>query len=366
MATHKRIDRVFLVAVLTLVVIGFFIFVSASLGLLARDGASFASVAFSQLFLGIILGLVALTITTNIHYRFWRKYAFYIFLFSAGAALLVFIPGFGFEHAGARRWLDFGLFSFQPAELLKIGFVIYFATWLSGMRNKINSFQFGLLPFLVIISIVAFIMLAQPDTGTFLVIFSAGIAMYIVAGARSRDIVILVLIALFGMALVAHTRPYVLDRLLTFVNPASDPLGSSYQLNQSLIAIGSGEIFGRGFGQSVQKFQYLPEPIGDSIFAVAAEEFGFVGAAALILLLLFIAYRGLMIAIRAPDYFSGLLAVGIVILIVAQSLANIASMLGVLPLTGLPLLFVSHGGTALFFALAEVGILLNISKYRRR
>ena len=153
-------------------------------------------------------------------------------------------------------------------------------------------------------------------------------------------------------------------RITTFINPAADPLGAGYQIQQSLIAIGSGGIFGRGFGQSIQKFNYLPEPIGDSIFAVYGEEFGFVGCVLLILLLCFFALRGLKIAARAPDVFGGLLVVGIVILIMTQSFLNIAAMLGVLPLSGLPLIFVSHGGTALFFALATVGIVLNVSRSR--
>jgi len=153
---------------------------------------------------------------------------------------------------------------------------------------------------------------------------------------------------------------------MTFLDPVRDPSGASWQLQQSLNAIGSGKIFGRGFGQSIQKFRYLPEPIGDSIFAVAAEEFGFVGSVLILLMFALFCVRGLQISARAPDYFSGLLVLGLVILITFQSLINIASMLGVFPLTGLPLLFISHGGTALFFALFEVGIILNISKFMKK
>ena len=156
-----------------------------------------------------------------------------------------------------------------------------------------------------------------------------------------------------------------MDRILTFLNPSSDPLGNGYQIQQSLIAIGSGHIFGRGFGQSVQKFDYLPEPMGDSIFAVFAEEFGFMGALLLLSLFIFFAFRGLKIATHSPDQFGGLLVVGIVILIVSQSFINIGSLIGIFPLTGLPLLFISHGGTALFFALVGVGIVLNVSRYAK-
>jgi cell division protein FtsW len=181
-----------------------------------------------------------------------------------------------------------------------------------------------------------------------------------------RHIGIVALVLLIGLGVLIWTKPYLAARVATFLNPAADPQGAGYQIQQSLIAIGSGGALGRGFGQSVQKFSYLPEPIGDSIFAVAAEEFGFIGGAALVLLFLFLILRGLRLTARAPDPFSGLLALGIVILIGASAFTNIASMLGVIPLSGLPLAFVSHGGTALVIALVEAGILLNISRYQRQ
>jgi cell division protein FtsW len=362
---RRQIDRPFLLTVIILVVAGFFIFTSASLGLLAREGASFSSVAFSQLFLGIFMGSVALIITSSIRYRFWKKYALYIFITSAIVTLLVFVPWLGREFNGATRWLELGPVSFQPAELLKIGFVIYLAAWLSKIKGRTRGISYGIIPFVIILGIVGAILLRQPDTGTFFVIVAAGMGMFIAAGARWREILYIIGGAVVSVGTLAYFQPYIKSRIVTFINPNFDPLGASYQIKQSLIAIGSGEIFGRGFGQSIQKFKFLPEPIGDSIFAVAAEEFGFIGSVIIISLFIFLALRGLKIAGRAPDHFGGLLAVGIVILIVSQSFINIGSMLGVVPLTGLPLLFVSHGGSALFFALAEVGIILNISKYQR-
>jgi cell division protein FtsW len=362
----KKIDRPFLITVIILVVLGFFIFTSASLGLLAREGgARFSSVAFSQFFLGIFLGAIALIITLRVKYTFWRKYAFYIFIASAFITLLVFVPGLGREFSGAQRWLDFGFITFQPAEMLKIGFVIYFAAWLTNAKDKLHIIGHGIIPFIILLAITGGILLSQPDTGTFLVILTTGIAMFIAAGARWRDIFALGAISSAGFTFLAYFQPYIKERIITFINPANDTLGSGWQIKQSLIAIGSGEIFGRGFGQSVQKFQYLPEPVGDSIFAVAAEEFGFIGSIIILTLFLFLAFRGLKIASKAPDNFSGLIVVGIVILIVSQSFINIGAMLGVMPLTGLPLLFISHGGSALLFALAEVGIVLNISKFRK-
>ena len=174
------------------------------------------------------------------------------------------------------------------------------------------------------------------------------------------------LVAVIGLGALAVARPYVLDRLTTFVDSSQDPLGSSYQVRQSLIAIGSGNMFGRGFGQSVQKFNYLPEPTSDSIFAVYAEEFGFLGSALLLVGFVVFALRSLYVSVRAPDMYGGLIVVGIAILVIAQSFLNIGAMLGVLPLTGLPLIFVSHGGSALFMALASIGILLNVSRFAQK
>jgi cell division protein FtsW len=195
-------------------------------------------------------------------------------------------------------------------------------------------------------------------------IFS-GLCMYIVAGAKMRDLGIIVLIGVIGLAGLFATRPYIKERFMTFLNPAENSLGAGYQIQQSLIAIGSGQVFGKGFGQSIQKFNFLPEPIGDSIFAVAAEEFGFVGSITLIFLFIYFAMRGFKIAANVPDSFGMLLTVGLVVLIISQSFMNIAAMLGIIPLSGLPLLFVSHGGTALFFTLFAIGILFNISKHQK-
>ena len=358
-----RVDRPFLITVAILVVVGFLIFTSASLGLLAREGARFSSVAFSQIFLGIFLGSLALLAISNIHYKYLQKYSLAIFALSIITTLLVFVPGLGFEFNGARRWLLIGSMSVQPAEFLKLAFVIYFAAWLSGNRDKLHSFFYSVIPFVILMGIIGMVLLSQPDTGTLLVMLAAGFGMFFAGGARWRDVAILIGVSLSGAVLLVLSRPYIMDRILAFIDPSRDPLGASYQIQQSLIAIGSGELFGRGFGQSIQKFSFLPEPFGDSIFAVTAEEFGFIGSSLLIMLFLFLALRGLKIAVRAPDHFSGLVVVGIVILIVFQSFINMASMLGIFPLTGLPLLFVSHGGSALFFALLGIGIILGISRY---
>jgi cell division protein FtsW len=219
---------------------------------------------------------------------------------------------------------------------------------------------------MLILTVVGSLLLNQPDTDTFAVIMFAGFAMFLVAGGKWRHVFALIIFAIIGLLIIASVRPYVKQRLLTFINPAENAQTSGYQIQQSLIAVGSGGFAGRGFGQSIQKFNFLPEPIGDSIFAVAAEEFGFVGATGIILLFVFFTVKGLRIAIKTHDLFGRLLVVGIVILIVSQAFLNIGAMLGVLPLTGIPLPFVSHGGTALLITLGMVGIVLNVSRHEKQ
>lgn len=363
---HHGIDKILLVITGFLVIVGFFIFTSASLGLLARDGASFTSVAFSQIVFGIIGGSIALFFSSAIHYRIWRKYAVYIFLASIALTLLVFVPGFGFSHGGATRWLSLGTFTFQPAEVLKIGFIIYMATWLSGVYKKIDSWKYGTLPFFGITGAVGIVLLLQPDTDTFIIMGMAATAMFITAGGKWSHVITIGVAAVVLVALLVITRPYIKDRIMIFIDPSLDPQGAGYQIKQSLIAIGSGQITGRGFGQSIQKFEYLPEPIGDSIFAVYSEEFGFLGSSVLIMLITAFALRGFKIAARATDLFGMLLVVGIMTMITTQSFLNIAAMLALVPLSGLPLPFISHGGTALLVTLGAVGLVLNVSKYQRR
>ena len=366
MRNKTSLDPILLSLVLILVLGGFLIFASASLGLLARSGASFSSVAFNQFFFGIVGGGIAMFLTSSIHYRHWRKYAFYIFLLTCIIGMLVYVPGLGFTFGGATRWISIGGFTLQPAELLKLGFIIYMATWLSGIHHKISTFKGGTLPFLGILAIPGAILLGQPDTDSFLIIAAAGTAMFITAGGRWRDVFLLILLGVVMIAILAFSRPYVMDRLTSFMDPMQDPQGSGYQANQSLIAIGSGGVFGRGYGLSIQKFEYLPEPIGDSIFAVFAEEFGFIGTTTLILLFSIFTFRGYRIATEARDLFGMLLVVGFMTFIVSQAFLNMASMVGIAPISGIPLPFISHGGTALLATLAAVGIVLNVSKYRTK
>ena len=361
----RSVDKIFLGLVITLAIIGILMFISASLGVLAKNEAKFYGVLFNQIALGVIGGVAVMVGCMRLDYKIWRKYSFIIFVTSIVLTLLVFVPGLGFKHGGAQRWLSLGPISLQPAEFLKIGFVIYFAAWLSWVKHRKQDFKFGILPLVILLGIIAAVLFKQPDTKSFILIVVAGCAMLFASGVSWKYIAGLALVAMIGLGSLAMFTPYLKDRVKTFLDPSHDISGSSYQLNQSMIALGSGGVFGRGYGQSIQKFSYLPEPQGDSIFAVVGEEFGFLGSTLLILLFVAFALRGLRIAARAPDLFSRLLVTGIVILLIAQSFLNIASIVGVFPLTGVPLVFISHGGTSLLLALAAVGIVLNISRYQK-
>ncbi len=359
---HPPVDRTLLSTVALLAVAGVFIFFSASLGLLAYDSESFTSVATSQIVLGLGGGFIALLITMRVPYRFWRGVSLYLFGAAVVMCFFVFVPHLGVVLNGARRWIDIGPITFQPSEFLKIAYILYLATLLSGAKNRINDIRVGLIPFLGVTAIVGATLIVQPDTGTFIVIAASGLAMFFAAGASWRDLGLILLAGMLGMAILVAFRPYVAQRFVTFLHPANDAQGSGYQVQQSLLAVGAGEGFGRGFGQSIQKFGKLPEPISDSIFAVFAEEFGFFGSFVLISLYLTFALRGFWVAARSPDLFGALIATGIVVLILGESLLNIGAMIGILPLSGFPLVFISHGGSALLIALGAAGILLAVSR----
>ncbi|MEX0909773.1 MAG: FtsW/RodA/SpoVE family cell cycle protein [Candidatus Paceibacterota bacterium] len=361
---RRGADRTLFVIVLSTVLFGFLIFMSAALGLYARDGATFSSVMQTQA-LGVLFGFAALLVGSVMPYTFWKKISVPLFITSVMLMILVVTPGVGFIHGGSQRWIDLGFASFQPADIFKISLVILYAGWIVKHRSRIGEFTHAVLPLGILFGISTVLLGLQPKFGTLLVVASALLSMFLVSGTRLKHILLLVLVALPLFAGVTYSIPYVQDRIDTFLDPSADPLGGGYQIEQSLIAIGSGGGFGRGYGQSIQKFNFLPEPIGDSIFAVAAEELGFVGSVTIIILISLFTYRGLVIAAKAPDQFARLLVLGLVILITAQSFINIAAMVGLFPLSGMPLVFISHGGTAMATALGSVGIILNVSKYSK-
>ncbi|MEI6494955.1 MAG: putative lipid II flippase FtsW [bacterium] len=363
MRIHNRPDKFLFIIIIVLSLVGLFVFISASLGLLNRDGASFGLVALKQASI-LLFGFILMILVSKIDFHFWQRWAMPIFVSSVLMTALVFVPGIGFEHGGARRWLDIGPASFQPSEFLKLGIIVFLATWYGVKKDRAQSVRFGLVPFLLVSAVAYLLLKYQPDTGTFLVTAITALGIFILAGARWRYLFLILLLGVIAISIHIYQEPYAMNRIKTFLNPSNDITGSSYQINQSMIAIGSGGLLGRGFGQSIQKFKFLPEPIGDSIFAVASEEFGFVGASLIVLLYLTFAAWGLKIMGKNSDPFGRLLGCGLVILITVQAFINISAMLGLIPLTGVPLMFISHGGSALLMALLEAGIILNISRYK--
>lgn len=359
----RTIDIPFLLALCALLVFGLLIFTSAAMGLLARDGgASFTSVAASQLLFGFLCGGILLTFFARLDYRLLRQYTPYLFGFAIFLSLLTFVPHVGLSLKGASRWIVLGPFSFQPEEVLKFATILFLAAAYASNVRGVRTFRGGILPLGLIAGSAAAILLVQPDTAGAVIISMACVSMLFAGGGKLWHFGLLFLVGVLAITAAAFTYPHVAQRLHTYLDMSADPQGTGYQIQQSLIAVGSGGVTGRGFGQSIEKFSYLPEPIGDSIFAVAGEEFGFIGSTVLVFMFALFGILGLRIAARAPDPFGGLIVVGLVILITGQSLFNIASTLGLVPLIGVPLIFVSHGGTALAFALAEVGVILSVSR----
>lgn len=362
----KAVDTPFLLVFCTLILCGLLIFTSAALGLLAKNsGATFNSVAVNQLLLGFVCGSIGLVILSRLDYRAWKKYTPYMFAGAMLLTMLTFVPGIGLELKGAARWVSIGSFSFQPVEILKFATVLFLAAIFAARYKKIDTWQGGILPLVLVAGSASAILLLQPDTHGLVMIVLSAAGMLFAAGGRISYLALLGVGCVLVIGVAALQRPYLMQRFETFLNQGSDPLGAGYQTQQALISVGSGQLTGRGFGQSIEKFSYLPEPIGDSIFAVAAEEFGFIGSSLLVLLYTAFAVLGLRIAARAPDPFGGLIVVGLIILIVGQSFLNISSILGLIPVSGLPLIFVSHGGTALAVSLAQVGVILSVSRHMR-
>lgn len=362
---RKPVDKLFLSTTIFLILTGLFVFSSASLGLLAREGITFSAVILNQLF-GLFVGTIAMVVAMYIPPSFIHKYALHLFGAAALLTLLVYIPGVGSTHGGASRWIDLGAVTLQPAEALKIGFIFAFAAWIAATKQYIRTWKLGVVPLCFLLGICALLLVFQPDLGTFLVIAGTAMGMFIAGGGKWTHVATITGGAAGALLILGFTFDYVQRRLMTFLDPAADALGAGYQIQQSLIAIGSGQWTGRGFGQSVQKFNFLPEPVGDSIFAVFAEEWGFIGACFLIALFVAFALRGFKIAGGATTVFGSMTTVGIILMITIQSFINIAAMLGIFPLTGMPLLFVSQGGTALMIAMGAVGVVLSISRNERK
>lgn len=364
MAQPKKVDYLLLSYFAMLLLFGLVMLASASSPVgheKFNDGYFFIK---RQLLLGVLPGLVLFFFFAKWPYQNLRKISLLFFIGAIFLLLLVFIPGVGQAFGTVNRsWITLWGFSFQPAEFAKLGLIIYLAALLVGKGRELADFKNGFLIVLGVGLIPLVLVALQPDIGTLSILFAILFGMLLAGGAMWKHLLSLLAAGLGAFVLMIAVAPYRVARLTTFLHPELDPQGIGYHINQAFLAIGSGGFWGRGFGHSLQKFQYLPEVVADSIYAVIAEEMGFLFAFGLVVLLFLIASRGIMLAKRAPDQFSRLLVSGIIIWFTAQSFLNIGAMVGILPLTGVPLPFVSHGGSALAIAMGAVGILINVSKH---
>lgn len=357
-------DKAFLVYFLLVLIFGLIFLTSAS-SVVGFD--KFHDTYFfvkHQLLFGVIPGLLGLLFFSKLDYQKLRAWSPTLFIGALVLLILVFIPGIGSAlNTGNRSWIVLGGFSFQPAEFAKLALIIYFSAFLAKMGTQIKDFKEGFLIALGIAMIpVVFIML-QPDIGTMSILCFIIFGLLFIANAKMSHMSLLTLAAVAGFIILIWIAPYRLARFTTFLHPELDPQGIGYHINQSFIAVGSGGFFGAGLGQSRQKYQYLPEVQADSIFAVIAEEMGFVLTVGFLVLFLLFIQRGLKIAKRSDDVFGRFVVTGIMIWFISQAFLNIAAMVGLMPLTGVPLPFVSHGGTALAICMCAVGIVLNVSKH---
>lgn len=364
---HASIDKGFLGIVMLLLVVGLVILTSASSAFSEKKLGSPYEFLWRQLVLGVGTGMIFFFVALRIPIHLLKRHTFFLLFFTMLLVLLVFVPALGGKVKGAYRWIYVGAYSFQPSEILKFGYIVYLAAWMSAHHKQLKSFSQGLMPFLIITSASGFLLVLEPDLGTLGVITISGLALFAFGGGRLVHIAIA---ALLGVLLIISlsVSGYRQDRLSVFIDywKGNDinTLAEGYQFNQGLIAIGSGGFFGKGLGLSRQKFQYLPEAHNDAIFAIVAEELGFLGVTALFAGFIIFCIRGMMIAVRAKEPFAAFLAVGITLLVIVQVCINVAALLGLVPVTGVSLPFLSYGGSALAVLLFEMGILFNISRIR--
>jgi cell division protein FtsW len=346
-----------------LVIFGLVILASASshLGATQFDDSNYF--LKHQLLYGVSIGLIGFFVASKVYYGAYNNKMFGItfLLFSLLLVLAVFTP-LGFTAKGATRWLDLGPLSFQPAEFLKLSLVLYLASWLAFKDHRQKSLVTGLLPFAVVLSIVSGILIMQHSTSPVVMLIAVSLVMYFMSGAKIRYLFGIVAAGALLLTLVVAVTPYRAQRVLTFLNPEADVTGSGYQSMQAKTAIGAGGLTGVGYGQSIVKSR-LPEPIGDSIFAIAGEEFGFLGSSFLALLFLAVVIRMYVLAARMSDPFGRLVLIGFASFIGVQAFINMGAMTGFLPLTGTPLPFISYGGTNLAVFMTMMGISVNISKH---
>ena len=364
-ADQKSPDKSLIITIGIIIVFGLSMLLTAS-SILAYTKFGDSYYYFKHQLIGLSIGLIIFYILSKFDYHNLRKYAFGFLVFSIILLILVFIPGLGMDHGKARSWINIFGFSLQPSEIVKLSFLIYLAAWLERRKDNLDDIRQGIGPFVIILGVISGLMILQPDIGTLSIIAGTSLVVYFVGGGKLKHILVILIIGILCLSLMLHYKPYQKNRFKCMMDPSFSSQDICYQVNQSLIAVGSGGVTGRGLGNSIQKYMYLPEVSGDSIFAIIAEETGLIFSSILIFLFLFLFYRGYLISKHSHDMFGRILAIGIVSWIAIQAILNIGGVINLLPMTGVPLPLISYGGTAMIATLAALGILVNISRSTER
>lgn len=353
----QKVDAFLLITIISLLVVGFLALATASIPLSLKLTGNATHYLFHQILFGLLPGLILGFVAFKVPLNKVKKLSFIVFGFSIILMLLVFVPGLSKTELGATRWLNLGFTSMQPSEFLKLSVIFYLATILDDEKNRKKFFAF-----ITVLALICSILIFQKDTGTLFVIFATALAMFFCSRTPIKQTLLTVCGAVAGFVTLIILSPYRMQRMFSFLNPNTDVLGSGYHINQSLITIGSGGLLGSGLGLGMQKFGFVPQSISDSIFTILAEEIGFIGVSLLIILFLVFFFRVMVVAKRSSNQYLKLMAIGIGCWIIVQTFVNIGAMTGVFPLTGIPLPFISYGGTHLIAELIACGLLLNISR----
>jgi len=358
----KQPDYILLATIFLLLTIGIIMVFSSSY-IMAYKWYGNSFYFFTRQAIYTLIAIVVFFITLRIDYHIWHKFAIPILLLSIFLLTMLYLPGFARYIRGAKRWLTIGPFSFQPSELAKIALILYIADCLTRKKAKdISSFVWGILPIFIITVFIFLLVFGQPDFSTAIVIMGCSFIMLFIGGSQITQLFALLILLVPPGLILALGKDYRRVRLLSFLNPWGDPLNSGFHIIQSLLALGSGGLFGVGIAESRQKFFYLPDQHTDFIFSIIGEELGFIGAVAIIILFIVFLWRGFLISLKSRDTFGLLLAAGITSLIVFQALVNISVVTKLIPTTGISLPFISYGGSSLIANMFCCGILLNISK----
>ncbi len=366
MVKYDKLDIGLLAVTIILVILGILILTSISASLSFELFENSYYFLKHQFLFGILPGLLLGFLAFLIPLDFFKKNIIFFLLANLFFLGLVFLPKIGVSLGGASRWIKIGSVIIQPSEFLKICFFLYLASWLSVRSLNTKNWSQTLIAFLIILGVISIFLAYQPDIGTLGIIISVSLLMYFLSDTPIWHSILIVLIGIILLVILVKVSPYRADRILVFLNPDTDPMGKGYQIKQALITVGSGGVTGLGLGMSRQKFGFLPQIMSDSIFAIFAEEAGFIGSLILVLIFLILCWRGFKIIKASNDKFQKILALGITSWISLQAFINIASMIGLLPLTGVPLPFISYGGSHFLTEFIGIGMLLQISKNKSK